>query len=180
MRTVAYMRDLLSKIDTLESDLAAAQAAAHAAPSALCRDCGTQTPLDTSAALPTGSRKRKRAGVDSPPSLPSIASLLNPQLPSPPGSVPIRPMQDADPLVLAPPALTLPSPSQLAARPPGMRVPLQSPTASHSSGSWTSDEEHVASLLLRISTKRNGAETTEGDFSQSVTPGLILGLRSLR
>ncbi|EJD51986.1 hypothetical protein AURDEDRAFT_111520 [Auricularia subglabra TFB-10046 SS5] len=148
-RSVEYIHQLLDRISALETQLSQQQQQQQPAPSSRNSKRSEAAP-----------GKRKRTAEDDeapappppPPStrLPSISSLLNPQLPSPPMSVPMRPTaQDI------PPILTLPAPNKADGAP------------------WTPDEEHVASLLLNISSPTDPKRPKR----VSMTPGGILGIR---
>lgn len=147
-RSVEYIHQLLDRISTLESQLSSQEKQQQQqSPSSSSRNSKS-----SQAAL--GKRKRAvdddEAPAPPPPRLPSISSLLNPQLPSPPMSVPMRPTaQDI------PPILTLPAPNKPDGAP------------------WTPDEEHVASLLLNISSPTDPKRPKR----VSMTPGGMLGIR---
>jgi len=154
-RSVEYIHQLLDKVSSLESELEIERRqTASAKDVACCPTCSTpvQPRFDPLEADATISKKRKRsvsdglalasAGSTSASRLPSISSLLNPQLPSPPLSVPMHAT-----LHDIPPILTLP-----AAR--SHNQPRR-PASDNGVAGWTPDETHVASLLLGISSKNN-------------------------
>lgn len=166
-RSVEYINQLLDRISTLEQKLGNGG-----------RD-PNQLPAMASSSSAAQLGKRKRDAGDEggaalpppPPStrLPSISSLLNPQLPSPPLTVPIRPAAHD-----IPPILTLPA-ARTHHKPP-----------SPDSINWTPDEEHVASLLLNISSNRSESPTSprsahtyraRAPAPVSMTPAGMLGLR---
>ncbi|KZV98971.1 hypothetical protein EXIGLDRAFT_726461 [Exidia glandulosa HHB12029] len=139
-RSVDYIHQLLDKITNLETQL-------KSAPQQETPSTSTTPTTAQSSDAALGKRKRDEGSVPvaAPPNssrLPSISSLLNPQLPSPPMSAPMRPtMHDI------PPILTLPA--ARSQKPP-----------SPDSANWTPDEEHVASLLLNISSNRSDSPTS--------------------
>jgi hypothetical protein len=154
-RSVDYIHQLLDKISGLESELENERR----------RTGDGVVPVADDRVV----KKRKRtvsnelASTSSTPllaptasRLPSISSLLNPQLPSPPMSSPMYPtMHDV------PPVLTLPAATSAS----GAHAPSQRSSSSpRSQSAWTPDEARAASVLLNISSKSD----TSG--SPSVSP----------